>query len=51
MSVLILPLFAALRVRQTVKKNLTNFQLKLLININLLVTSTGHMKVCDSSQN
>lgn len=51
MSVLILPLFAALRGRQTVKKNLTNVQLKLLININLLVASIGHMKVCESSQN
>lgn len=51
MSVLILPLFAALTGRQTVKKNLTNFQLKLLININLLVASIGHMKVCERSQN
>lgn len=51
MSVLILPLFAALRVRQTVKKNLTNFQLKLLMNVNLLIAFIGHMKVCESSQN
>lgn len=50
MPVLILPLFAALRVRQPVKENLTDFQLQLLININLLVASIGHTKVCESSQ-